>query len=161
MSTESDWDDGERELLEEGLVCFPPHAVSNMTLYIKIAAMLPRKNVRDVATAIRARQENQKAAAAAGRLTQKRQRSSSFQQKQQQQQAQAEEAVLAAEAASGYEVAAAASAAAAAVVSMTRAARMPDPALQAKINALVAENMGLLMTVRDNIMVGRVAENYA
>lgn len=49
----SAWDKNEQRLLEDGLRYFPHDQHSNMFIYIRIAATLPKKTVRDVAHHLR------------------------------------------------------------------------------------------------------------
>lgn len=49
----SAWDKHERKVLEEGLRYFPHDRHSNMSIYIRIAASLPKKTTRDVAHYLR------------------------------------------------------------------------------------------------------------
>lgn len=49
----SAWDKHEQKVLEEGLRYYPHDKHSNMLIYIRIAASLPKKTVRDVAHHLR------------------------------------------------------------------------------------------------------------
>lgn len=49
----SPWDKHEQKVLEDGLRYYPHERHSNMLIYIRIAASLPRKTVRDVAHHLR------------------------------------------------------------------------------------------------------------
>ena len=49
----SAWDKNEQRLLEDGLRYYPHDKHSNMFIYIRIAAQLPKKTVRDVAHHLR------------------------------------------------------------------------------------------------------------
>ncbi|CAM9370203.1 unnamed protein product, partial [Choristocarpus tenellus] len=49
----SPWDKHELKVLEDGLRHYPLDRFSNMIIYIRIAAQLPKKTVRDVAQHLR------------------------------------------------------------------------------------------------------------
>ena len=49
----SPWDKHEQKVLEDGLRYYPHDKHSNMGIYIRIAASLPKKTVRDVAHHLR------------------------------------------------------------------------------------------------------------
>lgn len=49
----SPWDKHEQKVLEDGLRYYPHDRHSNMLIYIRIAASLPKKSVRDVAHHLR------------------------------------------------------------------------------------------------------------
>ncbi|CAN0366095.1 unnamed protein product, partial [Hapterophycus canaliculatus] len=49
----SPWDKNEQRVLEDGLRYYPHDQHSNMLIYIRIAASLPKKTVRDVAHHLR------------------------------------------------------------------------------------------------------------
>lgn len=49
----SSWDKSEQRVLEDGLRYYPHDQHSNMLIYIRIAASLPKKTVRDVAHHLR------------------------------------------------------------------------------------------------------------
>lgn len=49
----SPWDKQEQKVLEDGLRYYPHERHSNMLIYIRIAASLPKKTVRDVAHHLR------------------------------------------------------------------------------------------------------------
>lgn len=49
----SAWDQNEQRVLEDGLRYYPHEKHSNMFIYIRIAAGLPKKTVRDVAHHLR------------------------------------------------------------------------------------------------------------
>lgn len=49
----SSWDKNEQRVLEDGLRYYPHEQHSNMLIYIRIAASLPKKTVRDVAHHLR------------------------------------------------------------------------------------------------------------
>ena len=48
-----DWTEEEQRALEAGMVRYPPDRFDLVQRYVKIAAMLPRKSVRDVALRVR------------------------------------------------------------------------------------------------------------
>ena len=45
ISGRAAWDADEQQILEDGLLEYDPKHYTNMTVYVKIAAMLPRKTV--------------------------------------------------------------------------------------------------------------------
>ncbi|CAM9223496.1 unnamed protein product [Discosporangium mesarthrocarpum] len=53
----SPWDKHEQQVLEDGLRHYPLDSYSNMIIYIRIAAQLPKKTVRDVAHHLRHMQD--------------------------------------------------------------------------------------------------------
>ena len=57
----SAWDKNEQRLLEDGLRYYPHDQHSNMFIYIRIAAQLPKKTVRDVAHHLRHMQVSERA----------------------------------------------------------------------------------------------------
>lgn len=57
----SSWDKNEQRVLEDGLRYYPHDQHSNMLIYIRIAAGLPKKTVRDVAHHLRHMQASSRA----------------------------------------------------------------------------------------------------
>ncbi|CAM9683873.1 unnamed protein product [Chrysoparadoxa australica] len=140
------WSDEELETLELGLRRYPAEQHSNMTIYAKIASMIPGKTVRDVAAYIRHALETKRVATKG-------------------QPRQASAAAMAPGAAAGCVAARHASAIALVAAGMRGGPTHPDPKaagtqLDSRVSGLLQENMSLLSNLRDNLLHGQLEQNY-
>ncbi|CAM9497695.1 unnamed protein product [Ascophyllum nodosum] len=159
----SPWDKHEQKVLEDGLRYYPHDKHSNMGIYIRIAASLPKKTVRDVAHHLRQMQDAHRAKleAAAGMNPTKRHHpdpaaAAAMAAMHEHQMA----AMFAANAASMAPMHALPGLAQAPPVPEGPGPHLKDEKVEARVNALLRENMGLLGSIRENIMMGRFFNNH-
>ncbi|CAM9131196.1 unnamed protein product [Ectocarpus sp. 12 AP-2014] len=162
----SSWDKDEQRVLEDGLRYYPHDQHSNMLIYIRIAAGLPKKTVRDVAHHLRHMQDEHRAkveAAAPGMNNPAKRHHP--------------DPGAAAAMAAMHEHQMAAMFAANAAAGMAAMQTLPglapglagpsgpgphlkDEKVEARVCTLLQENMALINSIRENMVMGRFFDNH-